>query len=151
MAVVEFLTDYKRKDSSKVESLEDSHATGGGDEVSRDHNALRMGSGKTLNVREGRGKTKNKDFTLKTFLPSRVQVKEAKWEQAKVARTHMDKVTKGEVNSMGKRKQYSKHRKCSCLHPSKASQENEVKNILTERVTKRQGVLLVIEYLVQWK
>ena len=65
MAVVEFLADYKRKDSSKVESLEDSHATGGGDEVSRDHNALRMGSGKTLNVREGRGKTKNKDFTLK--------------------------------------------------------------------------------------
>ena len=65
MAVVEFLTDYKRKYSSKVESLEDSHATGGGDEVSRDHNALRMGLGKTLNVREGRCKMKNKDFTLK--------------------------------------------------------------------------------------
>ena len=62
-----------------------------------------------------------KRSTLKTFLLLRVQVKEAKWEQTKVARTHMDKVTKGEVNSIGKRKQYSKHRKCRCLHPSKAS------------------------------
>ena len=53
MVVVESLTNYKREDSSKVESLEDSHATGGGDEVSRDHNAPRVGSGKTLNVREG--------------------------------------------------------------------------------------------------
>ena len=50
MAVVEFLTDYKRKDSSKVESLEDSHATGGGDEVSRDHSVPTMGSDKTPNV-----------------------------------------------------------------------------------------------------
>ncbi|RVW79851.1 hypothetical protein CK203_041387 [Vitis vinifera] len=31
-----------------------SHATSGGDEVSRDHNAPKMGSGKTPNVREGR-------------------------------------------------------------------------------------------------
>ena len=53
MTVAESLTDYKRGDLSKVESLEDSHATGGGDEVSRDHNAPRVGSGKTLNVREG--------------------------------------------------------------------------------------------------
>ena len=43
MAVVESLMDYKRGDSSKVESLEDSHATGGRDEVSKNHNALRMG------------------------------------------------------------------------------------------------------------
>ncbi|RVW11714.1 hypothetical protein CK203_115451 [Vitis vinifera] len=42
--------------SSNVESLEDSHATSGGDEVSRDHNAPRMGSGKMPNVQEGRGK-----------------------------------------------------------------------------------------------
>ena len=54
MAVVESLTDYKKGDSSKVESLEDSHATGGGDDVSRDHNAPRMGSGKMPNLREGR-------------------------------------------------------------------------------------------------
>ena len=54
MAVAESLTDYKREDSSKVESLENSHATSGGDEVSRDHNAPKMGSGKTPNVREGR-------------------------------------------------------------------------------------------------
>ena len=53
MVVAESLTNYKIGDSSKVESLEDSHATGGGDEVSRDHNAPRVGSGKTLNVREG--------------------------------------------------------------------------------------------------
>ena len=50
MVVAESLTDYKRGDSSKVESLEDSHATGGRDEVSKDHNAPRMGSGKTPNV-----------------------------------------------------------------------------------------------------
>ena len=50
MAVVDSLTDYKRGDSSKVESLEDSQTTGEGDEVSRDHNAPRMGSGNTLNI-----------------------------------------------------------------------------------------------------
>ncbi|RVW12084.1 hypothetical protein CK203_087328 [Vitis vinifera] len=58
MAIAESLTDYKRGDSSKVESLEDSYATGGGDKVSRDHNAPRMESGKTFNVRERRGKRK---------------------------------------------------------------------------------------------
>ena len=70
MALAESLTDYKRGDSSKVESLEDIHATGGGDEVSRDHNAPRIGSGKTPNVREGRGKTEMKKFTpkIKCFL-----------------------------------------------------------------------------------
>ena len=63
----------------------------------------------------------------------------------------MDKVTKGKVNSMGKMKQYSKHRKCRGLHPSKASWEKKVKNILIERVTRRQGVPPMIEYLVRWK
>ncbi|KAL6348538.1 hypothetical protein AAG906_013158 [Vitis piasezkii] len=50
------LTDEAAKmgDSSKVESLEDIHATGEGDEVSKDHNAHRMGSTKRPNVREGR-------------------------------------------------------------------------------------------------
>ena len=80
-----------------------------------------------------------------------VQIKEAKEERVKVACTHMDKVTKKKVNLMGKRKQYSKDRKCRCLHPSEASRENEVKNILVERVTKRQGVPPMIEYLVRWK
>ena len=50
-----------------------------------------------------------KPSTPKTSLLSGVQVKKAKWERAKVACTHMDKVTKGKVNSMGKRKQHSKH------------------------------------------
>ena len=70
MAVAESLTDYKRGDLSKVESLEDSHATSRGDEVSRDHNAPRMGSGKTPNVQEGRSKAKRKEFTpkIKCFL-----------------------------------------------------------------------------------
>ena len=63
----------------------------------------------------------------------------------------MNKVTKGKVNSMGKRKQHSKHRERTGLHPSEASREKEVKNILVERVTRRQGVSPVIEYLVQWK
>ncbi|RVW78553.1 hypothetical protein CK203_049785 [Vitis vinifera] len=206
MAVAESLTDYKREDSSKVESLEDSHTTGGGDEVPRDHNAPKKGSGKTPNFREGRGKAEKKEFTpkIKCFLceglhcahncPKRkalsamieeskqedeahmgsmqllgalqfnpkpstpktsllagVQVKEEKWERAEVARTHMEEVTKGKVNSMGKRKQHSKHRKRTGLHPSGASREKEVKNILAERVTRRQGVPPVIEYLVQWK
>ena len=198
--------NYKREDSSQVESLEDSHTTGRGDEVSRDHNAPIIGSSKTPNVREGRGKTERNEFmpkikcflcdgphwardfpkrkalnamieereqeheahmgsmqllgalqvnpkpsTSKTSLLSRVQVNEAKEERAEVARTHMDKVTKEKVNSMGKRKQHSKHRKCRGLHPFKASRENEVKNILVKRVTKRQRVLPMIEYLVRWK
>ncbi|KAJ9675437.1 hypothetical protein PVL29_024382 [Vitis rotundifolia] len=206
MAVAESLTDYKRGDSSEVESLEDSHAMGGGDEVPRDHNAPKKGSGKTPNVREGRGKAERKEFTPKikcflcdgphwardcpkrkalsamieereqedeahmgsmqllgalqfnpkpstpkTSLLSRVQVKGAKGERAEVARTHMDEVTKGKVNSMGKRKQHSKHQKRTGLHPSEASREKKVKNILAERVTRRQGVPPVIEYLVQWK
>ncbi|RVW49075.1 hypothetical protein CK203_111710 [Vitis vinifera] len=70
MEVAKSLTDYKKRDSSKVESLEDSHATGGRNEVSRDHNAPRMGSGKTSNIREGRSKTERKEFTpkIKYFL-----------------------------------------------------------------------------------
>ncbi|KAJ9693691.1 hypothetical protein PVL29_009579 [Vitis rotundifolia] len=206
MAVAESLTDYKRGDSSKVESLEDSHTTGGGDEASRDHYAPRMGSGKTPNVREGKGKAERKEFTPKikcflcdgqhwardcpkrkalsamieemeqedeahmgsmqllgalqfnpkpstpkTSLLSGVQVKEVKGERAEVARTHMEAVTKGKVNSMGKRKQHFKHQKRTGLHPSEASREKEVKNILAERVTRRQGVPPVIEYLVRWK
>ena len=55
MTVAESLTDYKKENFSKVESLEDSHATGEGNEVSSDHNAPRIGLGKTLNVREGKG------------------------------------------------------------------------------------------------
>ncbi|KAL6315993.1 hypothetical protein AAG906_014918 [Vitis piasezkii] len=65
MAVAESLTDYKRGDSSKVETLEDSHAMGKGDEVLRDHNAPKKGSGKTPNVREGKGKAEMKEFMLK--------------------------------------------------------------------------------------
>ena len=89
-----------------------------------------------------------KPSTLKTFLLSGVQVNEAKGERAKVAHTHMDKVTKEKVNSMGKRKQHSKHQKYRCLHPSEALRENEMKNILGERVTRREGVPPVIKYLV---
>ena len=50
--------------------MEDNHATGGGDEVSRDHNALRMGLGKMPIVQEGKGKAKRKEFTpkIKCFL-----------------------------------------------------------------------------------
>ena len=92
-----------------------------------------------------------KPSTPKTSLLSRVQVKEVKGVQAKVACTYIDKVTKGNVNLMGKRKQHSKHRKCKDLHPSKASQEKEVKNILVEWVTRRIRVPPVIEYLVRWK
>ena len=44
------LIGYKRKDSSKVEFLDYSHTTGRGDEVSRDHNAPRMGLGKMPNI-----------------------------------------------------------------------------------------------------
>ena len=71
-----------------------------------------------------------KPSTPKTSLLSGVQVKEVKGERIGVARTHMDKVTKGKVNSMGKRKQHFRNRKCKGLHPFKASQEKEVKNIL---------------------
>ena len=50
MAIMESLIDYKRGDSSKVECSEDSHVKGGRGEVLRDHNDVRMGSGKTPNV-----------------------------------------------------------------------------------------------------
>ena len=70
-----------------------------------------------------------------------VQVKEAKRKQVEVAITYMNKVTKGKVNSMGKRKQHSKHRKRRCLHPFEASLEKEVKNILAEQVTRIQEVI----------
>ena len=56
-----------------------------------------------------------KPSTPKTSLLSGVQVKEIKEERVEVAHTHMDKVTKGKVNSMGKKKQHFKHRKCRCL------------------------------------
>ena len=69
MAVAESLTDYKREDFSKVKSLEDSHAMGKGDEVSRDHNAPIMRLGKTSNS-EGRGKAERREFMpkIKCFL-----------------------------------------------------------------------------------
>ncbi|KAL6320899.1 hypothetical protein AAG906_010708 [Vitis piasezkii] len=60
-----FMDNLQGGDSSKVEYLEDSHTTGGGNEVSRDHNAPRMGLGKTPNVQEGRGKVEKKEFTPK--------------------------------------------------------------------------------------
>ncbi|RVW27664.1 hypothetical protein CK203_104979 [Vitis vinifera] len=66
IAVAESLTDYKRGDSSKVESFEDSHAMGGGDEVPRDHNAPKKGSGKTSNVQEGRIRRKGRSLRLKS-------------------------------------------------------------------------------------
>ncbi|KAL6316308.1 hypothetical protein AAG906_017941 [Vitis piasezkii] len=70
MALAKSLTDYKMGDSSKVESLENSHAIGGGDEVLKDHNAFRMGSDKTSNVQEGRVKAERKKFMpkIKCFL-----------------------------------------------------------------------------------
>ena len=70
MTVAESFIDYKGGDSSKVKSLKDSYAIGGGDKVSKDHNAHRMGSGNTPNVREGRGEVKMKEFTpkIKCFL-----------------------------------------------------------------------------------
>ena len=63
MVVVESLMDYNRWNSSKVESLEDSHATSGGNEVPRNHNAPRMRSGKMPNIWEGRSKTEKNEFT----------------------------------------------------------------------------------------
>ena len=56
MAVAESLIDYKKGDSSKIKCSEDSHITGGRNKVSKGHNAPKTGSGKTPNVREGRGK-----------------------------------------------------------------------------------------------
>ena len=64
-----------------------------------------------------------KPSTPETSLLAGVQVKEEKGERAEVARTHMEEVTKGKVNSMGKRKQHSRNRKCKGLHPSEASRE----------------------------
>ena len=71
-----------------------------------------------------------KPSMLKTSLLLGVQVNKAKRERAEVAHPHMDKVTKGKVNSMGKKKQRSKHQRRKCLHPFGASQEKEVKDIL---------------------
>ena len=71
-----------------------------------------------------------------------MQVNEAKEGRAEVARTYIDKVTKGKVNLMGKRKQHSKHQKCRDLHPSEASRENEVKISWLNRSPGDKGSLL---------
>ena len=78
----------------------------------------------------------------KISLLSGVQVNEAKGERVEVARTYIDKVTKGKVNLMGKRKQHSKHQKCRDLHPSEASRENEVKISWLNRSPGDKGSLL---------
>ncbi|RVW30050.1 hypothetical protein CK203_104587 [Vitis vinifera] len=77
MAVAKCLMNYKIGDSSKVESLEDSHATGRGDRVSKDHNAPRMGSTKTPNVREGRAWYCPKRKALTAMIEERGQKDEA--------------------------------------------------------------------------
>ncbi|RVW52988.1 hypothetical protein CK203_072671 [Vitis vinifera] len=159
MAVAESLTDYKRGDSSKVESLEDSHTMGGGDEAERKEFTPKIKCFLCDGPHWARDCPKRK--ALSAMIEEKEQEDEAhmgsmqllggKRERAEVARTHMEEVTKGKVNSMGKRKQHSKHRKRTGLHLSEASQEKEVKNILAERVTRRQGLPPVIEYLVRWK
>ena len=65
MAIAEFLIDYKKGDFSKVDYSKDSHAKGGRDEVSRDHNAPRMGLSKTPNIRKGKDKAEMKEFRPK--------------------------------------------------------------------------------------
>ncbi|KAL6350049.1 hypothetical protein AAG906_003983 [Vitis piasezkii] len=131
---------------------------GRGDEVPRDHNALKRDRARRLTSKKegvrrkgrkalsaiikereqedeahmgsmqllGAFQVNPKPSTPKTSLLSGVQVNEAKRERAEVARTHMEEVTKGKVNSMGKRKQHSKHRKRTGLHPSEASREKEL-------------------------
>ncbi|KAL6313531.1 hypothetical protein AAG906_005482 [Vitis piasezkii] len=116
IVVAESLTDYKRGDFSKVESVEDSHATGGGDGVSRDHNTPRIGSGKAPNIREGKREAhmglmqllgalqvNPKSSTPNTSLLSRVQVKRQKRSELcgnmhcleKVLETHLEVSRKG--------------------------------------------------------
>ena len=85
------------------------------EEREQDHEA-HMGSMQLL----GALQVNPKLSTPKTSLLSGVQVKEAKEEQFEVTRTHMDRVTKGKVNSMGNRMQHYKHQKCRGLHPSEA-------------------------------
>ncbi|RVW27812.1 hypothetical protein CK203_102631 [Vitis vinifera] len=151
MTIVESLADYKRGDSSKIESLEDSHAMGGGDEDLMDHNAPKKGSGKTPNVREGRDCPKRK--ALSAMIEEREQEDEAHMGSMQLlgALQFDPKPSTPKTSLLAGVKQHSKHRKCTGLHPSEASWEKEVKNILAERVTRRQGVPPVIEYLVQWK
>ena len=54
MAVVESLGDYRRSRYSYDEGLEDSHTTGGGEEVSP--NTAMYGKGKPYNWDKGKGK-----------------------------------------------------------------------------------------------
>ncbi|RVW58514.1 hypothetical protein CK203_110371 [Vitis vinifera] len=80
---------HRGGDSSKVESLEDSHAMGGGDEVPRDHNAPKKGSGKMPNVREGRDCPKRQE--VPPVIEYLVQWKglpkrQASWEHADALR-----------------------------------------------------------------
>ncbi|KAL6345080.1 hypothetical protein AAG906_013563 [Vitis piasezkii] len=130
MVVAESLTDYKREDSSKETRSQETTMLLEWDQARR----LTFGKEDLL----GALQVNPNPSAPKTSLLSGVQVKEEKGEQAKVARTHIEE-------------QHSKHRKRTSLHPSKALREKEVKNILAERVTKRQRVPHVIEYLVQWK
>ncbi|RVW27212.1 hypothetical protein CK203_092587 [Vitis vinifera] len=66
MAVAESLIDYKRGDSSKVESLEDSHAMGGGDEVPRTTMLLKRDQTRCLTSEKEGIRRKGKSLRLKS-------------------------------------------------------------------------------------
>ncbi|KAL6313229.1 hypothetical protein AAG906_018695 [Vitis piasezkii] len=82
-----------------------------------EHGIVRMRLSKTSNIQEGKGKAKRKDFTpkikktLNAMIEEKEQEDETHMERAEVAHPHMDKVTKGKVNSMGKKNYLWEERK----------------------------------------
>ena len=72
-------------------------------------------------------------------------------EQVEVASPHRDKIIKGKERSVGKKGRHSRPRQNGYQQKAESSWEKEVETILAEQVTRKHGVPLVREYLVQWK
>ena len=72
-------------------------------------------------------------------------------EQAEVASPHGDNILEGKEKSVGKKTRHSRPQQNGYQQKVESSREEEVETILAERVTRKQGVPPVREYLVGWK
>ena len=72
-------------------------------------------------------------------------------EQTKVANPRGDNILKGKEKSVGKTARHSRPRPNGYQQKAESSREKEVETILAERVTRKQGVPPMREYLVRWK
>ena len=72
-------------------------------------------------------------------------------EWAEVANPREDNIIKGKEKSVGKKARHSKPQQNGYQQKAESLREEEVETILAERVTRKQGVPPMREYLVRWK